>query len=496
MSGRVTPNTIEPIATPAQEMEPRGATASDRSLAGEPMEMDTTNLFASPGQDMVTSPAFGVTRSSAKPGSSSSSDTKEVETAEEEVYTWQMELLEHVSQDPSMWSAGVLQAIALHHVSTPKEMSQDTDQDWKLVRNYSLQQSPLADDSSTWQRIILYTRLDRDVRLNSFIHLYDPSGKSIYFYISSEASYEQMVNLDFKHKVWEKRVQSQRNQLLQLENDMSDLLKQLNLSQILRSQSSALQDKRNRMLNILFTMSVIFFKELVYTGLVILNSKDCFKEFNRIKLEMDEYLLKTQSQLLMTMYKGLSYLNRNGYYIPQLRKDYFVRESEKREAEELLMVQESRQFVKRLKKAHKERRGILTLENPNEVTAELPQLLGEAKKLKQDTPVSIQDLEAQNLATFSNRVPEVIVEMLGVSAPASALGASAATTTMGTSASSTASSMVMPMLLARLFQTPETQPQSQVSQQKSKAKPKSKSLPPDEQQELHDEILSLKKIFN
>ena len=493
MSEKATSNTIEPTNNPAPEQESRG-TANERSLAPEPMDTDSTNLLASPGHDMSISPAFGVTRSSTKPGSSSSSDTKEVETTEEEdAYTRQMELLDHVSQDPSMWSEEVLQAIALHHVATTRRMSQDTERDWKLIRNDSLQQSPLADDRNTRHRIILYTRLDRDVRLRSFIHLHDPSDKSIYFYLSNESGYEQTVNLDFKHKVWEKRVQSQRNQLIQLENDLSDLLRQLNLTQFLRSQGSALHEKRNRMLNILCTISVILFKELVYTGLVILTSKDCFREFNRIKQERDDYLLKTQSQIIMSVYEGLSYLNRNGFYIPQLRKDYFIRESERREAEDLLIVHESKQFVNRLKKAHKERSGILTLEDPNDVTAELAQLLEEAKKLKRDTPVSLRDLEAQNLATFSDRVAEVIAETMGVSVPASAGGQSAATTTLGMSASSTISSEVTPMQPARLFQTPETMIRSQDSQPKTN--PKSKSLPPEEQQELHDEMMSLKAIL-
>ena len=103
------------------------------------------------GSDRVTPPPYGVTRSSTKPGSSSSSDTKEVEPADDEGYSRQMEMLDHLSRGPSMWSADVLQAIALNHVSTAREMSQDPDQDWKLVRNDSLQQSPLSCEESIRQ---------------------------------------------------------------------------------------------------------------------------------------------------------------------------------------------------------------------------------------------------------------------------------------------------------------------------------------------------------
>ena len=292
MYERATQNT-EPTATPAQGQETQGAVAGDRSLAGEPMETDTTALFSSIGPDRVTSPSYGVTRSSAKPGSSSSSDTKEVESAE--VYTRQMEMLDHLSRDPSMWSAEVLQAIALNHVSTTREMGQDPEQDWKLVRNDSLQQSPLSSEECIRQRVILYTRLDRDIRILSFIHLFDPTDKLFYYFVSNEAGYEQTVNLDFKAKIWEKRVESQRSKLLKLESDMSDLLNELSLRQILRSQSKNKKEQRNKLLNIMCTMSVISFKELVYTGLVILNSKDCFREFEKVKRERDDFFLKVQS---------------------------------------------------------------------------------------------------------------------------------------------------------------------------------------------------------
>ena len=491
MSERTSDKVTEPTTGSMQRPENPDATMNDLTLAEESMELDETARFSNIGPDRVTSPAYGVTRSSAKPSSSSSSETKEVETADEETFDKQMELLDHLSKDPSMWSEEVLQAIVLNHLSTIKEMNEDADQDWKLVRNDSLHQTPLAGEDCIRQRIIMYTRLDRDVRVRSFIHLYDPSDKSIYLFISNEAGYEQTVNLDCKAKVWEKRVQGQRSQLIALEKEMAGILNDLSITRISRSQSETLKKQRNRMLNILCTMSVILFKELVYTGLIILNSKDCCKEFNRLKKERDDYLLKTQSQLIMTVYEGLSYLNRNGFEIPQLRKDYFVRESERCEAEEQLMVHESKQLVKRLKKAHEERSGILTLENPSEVTAELTKLLGEVKKLKRETPVTLQDLEAQNMERFTNKVAEVLAETLGKSLAASETGTQAAPTPLGASALSTASTVITPMQPARLFQTPEMQ-----STGPQKEKTKSKSLSPEEQQELHDDILSLKRILS
>ena len=371
-------------------------------------------------------------------------------------------------------------------------MSQDLDQDWKLVRNDSLQQSPLSCEECLRQRVILYTRLDRDIRILSFIHLFDPTDKSFYYFISNEAGFEQTVNLDFKAKIWEKRVESQRSKLLKLESDMSDVLNQLSLRQILRSQSGSQKEQRNKMLNIMCTMSVIALKELVYTGLVILNSKGCFKEFEKLKRERDDFFLKNQSQIIKTIYEGLSHLHRNVFYIPQLRKDYFVRDSEKRESEEQVLLQESKQLVKRLKKAHSERSGVLTLTSPHDVTTELAKLLGEVKKLKKDTPVTYQDLEAQNMEEFSSRIAQVLSQVMGTSAASSTLGASAATTTLGTTASSIAiSTDAMPMQPARLFQTPDTTPQPPAS---TKTK-KSKSLTPEEQQELLEEVTQIKQIL-
>ena len=113
------------------------------------------------------------------------------------------------------------------------------------------------------------------------------------------------------------------------------------------------------------------------------------------------------------MYEGLSHLNRNGFYIPQLRKDYFVGDSERQELEELVMLQESKQLLKKLKKAHKEKSGILTLKKPSDVTRELAKLLGEAKKLKRNTPVTLEEIEAKNLDELSARVAQVIEETLG-----------------------------------------------------------------------------------
>ena len=476
---------------PAQGPPTQAVAEGYRSMALEPMEMDTTALYSSFGPDGATSPTFGVTRSTTKPGSSSSSETKEVETADEEVYSKQMEMLDHMSRDPSMWSAGVLQVIALHHASTTREMNQDPEQDWKLIRNDSLSQSPLSHEEHIRQRTILYTRLDRDIRIPSFIQIYDPSDKSFYFYISNEAGYEQTVNLDDKSKVWERRVESQRSQILGLEKEMTDLLNKLSLGLILRSEGEKQKQQWNRMLNILCTMSVICFKELVYSGLIILNSKDCFKEFEKVKRDREEFFLKTQLQIIKSMYEGLSHLNRNGFYIPQLRKDYFVRDSEKCESEEQLMLQQSKQLVQRLKKAHSERSGILTLENPHEGTAELAQLLGEAKRLKKETPVTYQDLEANNMEEFSNKVAEIISGVMGTSTNTN-LWASAATTTLGTSASSAASSMgVTPMIPARLFQTPETTTKPPTT----KKTKKSKSLSSEESQALVDEMFQIKRIL-
>ena len=452
----------EPTTALDQGQEAPGATVSDQTLAGEPMETDTTALFTTPGSDRARSPSCGATRSSAKPGSSSSSDTKEVETLDGNTHNHQMEVLDHLSRDPSMWSAEVLQAVALNHVSTSGEMSRDPDHDWKLIRNDSLQQSPLSDEECIRQRIIVYTRLDRDVRIPSFIHLFDPTDKSFYYFVSNEAGFEQTVNLDFKEKTWEKRVESQRTKLLKLESDMSDLLNQLNLRQILRSKSAEQKGQRIKMLNIMCTMSVIIFKELVYSGLAILNSRDCFKEFDKVKRDRDDFFLKGQSQIIKTIYEGLSHLNRNGFYIPQLRKDYFVRDSERRESEEQVMVQESKKLVTRLKKAHSERSGILTIENPHEVTAKLAKLLGEAKRLKKETPVTYQDLEAQNMEEFSGRMAQVLSEVMGTSAATNTFGTSAAANTLGTTASSFASTMsTTPMILTRLFQTQNPTPQPQ-----------------------------------
>ena len=118
--------------------------------------------------------------------------------------------------------------------------------------------------------------------------------------------------------------------------------------------------------------------------------------------------LKTQAQLIMSIYEGLSHLDWNRLYIPELQKDYFIRDNEKRKGEHRLMVQESKQLIKRLKKAHRERSGILTLEDPNEVGAELAKLLGESKKLKKGTPVTLEELEAKNVEEFTSRVAQII----------------------------------------------------------------------------------------
>ena len=269
MSERATPNT-EPTPTSVQGQEPQQVAAAERSMAGGPMEMDPTALFTSFKQGGATPPSYGESRSSAKPGSSSSSETKEVETANEDDFSRQIELLGHISQDPSIWSAEVLQAIALHYVSTTREISQDKKQDWKLVRNNSLHQSPRNHNSCIRQRIILYTGLDRDVRISSFIHLYYPTDKSLNFFIANEACHEQTFNLDFKHKVWEKWLESQRTHLVGMEKEVSNILTELGLSQVLRSNGDKQKEQRNKMLNLLCTLSVIAFKELVYTGLVVL----------------------------------------------------------------------------------------------------------------------------------------------------------------------------------------------------------------------------------
>ena len=477
MSEKATPNT-EPTTTSVQGQEPPQAAASDKSLAGEPMEMDTTAHFMSPRQEGAAPPAYGASRSSNKPGSSSSSETKELETIDEDDFSRQIELLGHISQDPSIWSAEVLQAIALHHIGTVKEMSQDKDQDWKLVRNDYLHQAPLNQESCIRQRIILYTRLDRDVRISSFIHLYDPADKSLYFYIANEAGHEQTVNLEFKHKVWEKRLESQRTHLVRTEREVSVILTELSLSKVLRSKGEKQKEQRNKMLNLLCTLSVVAFKELGYAGLVVLTSKDSFKEFNRLKRERDEFFLKDQSQVIKTIYEGLNHLNRNGFYIPQLRKDYFVRDSERRESEDRLMLQESKTLVKRLQKAHRERSGILTIENPHEVTAELAKSLGQAKELKKNTPLTIKDLEAKNLEAFSNRVAQVIGETLGITAHTTASSAS----TMST------------MLPERLFHTPDQTLATQTSNAQSMTSSRTRSTP-EESQQLVDEMMSIKRML-
>ena len=134
------------------------------------------------------------------------------------------------------------------------------------------------------------------------------------------------------------------------------------------------------------------------------------------------------------------------------------------------------------------------MESPSEVTTELTKLLGEVKKLKRDTPVTLQDLEAQNMERFTNKVAEVLAETLGRSQTDSEAEAQAAPTPLGASTSSAASTVITPMQPARLFQTPEMQPSKPPGPQKDKNK--SKSLSPEESQELHDEILSLKRILS
>ena len=358
------------------------------------------------------SPAFGATRSATKAGSSSASSIKDGERDQEVVSNRQLEILEHLSQDPSIWSLEVLQAITLTHASTVYSMGQDHEQDWKLIRNDSISQSPLSSENLIRHRVILFTRLDKDLRISNYVRLHDPTAKSIYFFISKEGGHEQTVNLDFKSKQWEKRVASQRKHLETLETQLSDVLNKLCLGRLLKGSLKLQEERRNQLLNLLCTMAICAFKELVYSGLVILNSKNSDKEFDKVKRERDEYFLKTQSSIVMSMYEGLSHLNRNGFYIPLLRKDYFVRDTERREVEEQILLQESRQMVHKLKKAHQERSGILTLESPSEVTRELAQLLKEAKQLKKETPVTIKDLEARNLENFSARVAQVIEETL------------------------------------------------------------------------------------
>ena len=358
------------------------------------------------------SPAFGATRSATKAGSSSASSIKDGERDQEVVSNRQLEILEHLSQDPSIWSSEILQAITLTHASTVYAMGQDHEQDWKLIRNDSISQSPLSTENLIRHRVILFTRLDKDLRISNYVRLYDPTAKSIYFFISKEGGHEQTVNLDFKSKQWEKRVASQRKHLEALETQLSDVLNKLCLGRLLKGSLKLQEERHNQLLNLLCTMAICAFKELVYSGLVILNSKNSDKEFDKVKRERDEYFLKTQSSIVMSMYEGLSHLNRNGFYIPLLRKDYFVRDTERREVEEQILLQESRQMVQKLKKAHKERSGVLTLESPSEVTRELAQLLEEAKQLKKDTPITIKDLEARNLENFSARVAQVIEETL------------------------------------------------------------------------------------
>ena len=100
---------------------------------------------------------------------------------------------------------------------------------------------------------------------------------------------------------------------------MHKVLTKLSLGHVLRSARKAQEDQRNQMLNLLCTMAMCAFKELVYSGLMILNSKDSIKDFDKIK-KYFEYFLKVQSQIVITMYEGLSHLNRNGFYIPFLQK--------------------------------------------------------------------------------------------------------------------------------------------------------------------------------
>ena len=394
----------EPEVQPQREEANVGRTATSEAEVPPPLELPVIDRESS---------AFGATRSATKVGSSSSSSVKDESRDQEVVSNRQLEILEHLSQDPSTWSPEVIQAITLTHASTVYAMSQDHERDWKLIRNDSISQSPLSSENLIRHRVILFTRLDKDLRISNYVHHYDPTAKSIYFFISKEGGHEQTVNLDFKSKQWEKRVASQRRQLEALENQLADVLNQLCLGHILKGAKKVQEERRNQLLNLLCTMAICVFKELVYSGLVILSSKNGNKEFEKVKRDRDEYFLKVQRQIVMTMYRGLSHLNENGFYIPLLRKDYFVRDTERREVEDLILLQESRRMVKKMKRAHRERSGILTLESPSEVTKELAQLLKEAKQLKKDTPVTIADIEAKNLENFSTRVAEVIQETLG-----------------------------------------------------------------------------------
>ena len=164
----------EPEVQDVEEANPRGATTN---------EAEALSSFELPRPDRETSPAFGATRSAIKTGSSSSSSIKDGDRDQEVVSNRQLEILEHISQDPSTRSPEILQAITLTHASTVYSMSQD-EEDWKLIRNDSISQSLLSTENLIRHRVILFTCLDRDLRIASYVHLYNPTAKSIYFYIS------------------------------------------------------------------------------------------------------------------------------------------------------------------------------------------------------------------------------------------------------------------------------------------------------------------------
>ena len=53
---------------------------------------------------------------------------------------------------------------------------------------------------------------------------------------------------------------------------MAKVLNELSIGHVLRSARKIQENQRNQMLNILCTMAIYAFKELVYSGLIISNS--------------------------------------------------------------------------------------------------------------------------------------------------------------------------------------------------------------------------------
>ena len=90
-------------------------------IGGEPLQQKQRPFRRYPPMGLIVRRVLS--RSSAKIGSSSSSSSKDGDRDQEGVSNQQLEILDHLSQDPSTWSREILQAITLTHASTVHSMS-------------------------------------------------------------------------------------------------------------------------------------------------------------------------------------------------------------------------------------------------------------------------------------------------------------------------------------------------------------------------------------